>query len=157
MAHEAEAVERGDDSLGFLKSMTTLGRSRPVATPSAPANDVTGAARHDPGPSVVSIDVEMKGTIRSPAELHIHGAVEGDIRAATLKVCPGGSVKGDIVAEVIVIAGLVEGRIFGRDVKLAAGANVIGDIAHGSLGIDPAAEFEGSVKRYEDPIQQAAR
>lgn len=153
MGYEAEAVERNEGA-GFLKSMTTLGRSKPPST--MPANDMESAARRvDPGPSVVSIDVEMKGSIVSRGELHIYGAVIGDVRAASLTVCTGGSVKGDVIAETMVIAGFVQGRVFGRNVKLGAGANVIGDIAHNSLGIDTSAEFEGSVKRHDDPIKLA--
>jgi len=153
MGYEAEAVERSEnaESLGFLKSMT-LGRSKPPST--LPAND-SAARRVDPGPSVVSIDVEMKGAIVSRGELHIYGAVIGDVRAASLTVCAGGSVNGDVIAETMVIAGVVQGRVYGRNVKLGAGANVIGDIAHNSLGIDSSAEFEGSVKRYDDPIKLA--
>jgi cytoskeletal protein CcmA (bactofilin family) len=162
MAYEAETHDREAESLGFLKTMTTLRRGR-SAPSTSPANDSSrasasrGAATADPGPSVISLDVEMKGTINTPAELHIHGMVEGDIRAGAVYVCTGGSVKGDIIAENIVIAGAVEGRIFGRHVKLAAGAEVAGDIAHGSLGIDTAAVFEGTIKRYDDPMKEAAR
>ena len=162
MAYELEA-ERGDtaESGGFLKTMSALARGRSAVPSTFPANDPggiqdRGAGRVDPGPSVVSIDVEMKGSIVSPAELHIYGAVEGNVRAASLTVCAGGSVKGDVIAETVVIVGALEGRIFGRNVQLNAGACVTGDIAHGTLGIDTAAVFEGTIKRFDDPIKEAA-
>ena len=50
-------------------------------------------------------------------------------------------------ADTITIQGQVEGRIQAQDVRLAAGAVVSGEIAHGSLGIDTAADFEGTIKR----------
>jgi cytoskeletal protein CcmA (bactofilin family) len=63
---------------------------------------------------------------------------------------------GDVVAETVVIHGAVEGRVHGEHVRLWAGATVKGEIAHGSLGIDTAAVFEGTVKRIEAAAAIAA-
>ena len=74
----------------------------------------TAAARS--GPSIISADVKMTGTIVSQGELDINGQIEGDVRASALTVGETGAVKGEVVAESVVIRGTVEGRIRGRTV-----------------------------------------
>jgi cytoskeletal protein CcmA (bactofilin family) len=115
------------------------------AMPIAPANEAA------PRADVITItkSTEMKGSIATPDELQIHGKIEGDVHAAKITIGATGVVMGDVVAETVVIHGAVEGRVHGQHVRLWAGATVKGEIAHGSLGIDTAAVFEGSVKRLE--------
>jgi cytoskeletal protein CcmA (bactofilin family) len=107
------------------------------------------------GPSVLSLKMEIIGSITTTDELHIHGKVEGNVRASALTICEGGTVKGDVVAESVVVHGMIEGRIFAQKVQLRAGADVRGDITHTALGIDPAAVFEGMSKRSQDPMAEA--
>jgi cytoskeletal protein CcmA (bactofilin family) len=114
----------------------------------APSNGGTG-------PSVLSLKMEVMGSITTTDELHIHGKVEGNVRASALTICEGGSVKGEVVAESVVVHGVIEGRIFAQKVQLRAGAEVRGDITHTALGIDTAAVFEGMSKRSQDPLAEA--
>ena len=121
---------------------------RPPALPEPPKR--TAAARS--GPSIISADVKMTGTIVSQGELDINGQIEGDVRASALTVGETGAVKGEVIAESVVIRGTVEGRIRGRKVQLCSGAKVRGDIFHASLAIEPNAIFEGAVKHAQDPM-----
>lgn len=121
---------------------------RPPALPEPPKR--TAAARS--GPSIISADVKMSGTIVSQGELDINGQIEGDVRASALTVGETGAVKGEVIAESVVIRGTVEGRIRGRKVQLCTGAKVRGDIFHASLAIEPNAIFEGAVKHAQDPM-----
>lgn len=100
-----------------------------------------------PDPSVLSANTEMKGSIKTSDELFIQGKLEGDVRATSIVVCAGGIVRGDISADSVSVYGAVTGNIEARDVRLCAGAVVDGEIRHNTLGIDPAASFEGSIKR----------
>src|ERR1700742_327264 len=68
------------------------------------------------GPSIISADVKMTGSIVSPGELDINGHIEGDVRASALTIGDTGAVKGECVAESVVVRGTVEGRIRGRKV-----------------------------------------
>ncbi len=104
------------------------------------------------GPSIISADVKMTGTIVSLGEIDINGQIEGDVRASALTVGETGAVKGEVVAESVVVRGTVEGRIRGRKVQLCTGAKVRGDIFHASLAIEPNAIFEGAVKHAQDPM-----
>jgi cytoskeletal protein CcmA (bactofilin family) len=103
----------------------------------------------------MSINVEMAGTIVTPDELHIFGAFEGNIRASAITIGAGGSVKGEVVAEIVVVNGTVDGRIHGQKVQIGAGGVVRGDIIHAALGIDLAATFEGASKRTQNPMADA--
>jgi cytoskeletal protein CcmA (bactofilin family) len=106
------------------------------------------------GPSIISADVKMTGTIVSTGEIDINGQIEGDVRASALTVGETGAVKGEVVAESVVVRGTVEGRIRGRKVQLCTGAKVRGDIFHASLAIEPNAIFEGAVKHAQDPMAE---
>jgi cytoskeletal protein CcmA (bactofilin family) len=97
--------------------------------------------------SIISAHTELTGSITTTDELHVFGKIQGDVRAATITVCAGGTVHGDLTGETVVIEGTVEGRIEAQHVLLRAGAVVTGEIMHGSLGIDTAAMFEGTIKR----------
>jgi cytoskeletal protein CcmA (bactofilin family) len=110
----------------------------------------TPAARS--GPSIISADVKMTGHITSQGEIDINGQIEGDVRASALTVGETGAVKGEVIAESVVVRGTVEGRIRGRKVQLCTGAKVRGDIFHASLAIEPNAIFEGAVKHAQDPM-----
>ncbi len=139
--------------------MFTKGKTPEAPPPLAPApKPVLSDAPKRPaavarsGPSIISADVKMTGTIVSLGEIDINGQIEGDVRASALTVGETGAVKGEVVAESVVVRGTVEGRIRGRKVQLCTGAKVRGDIFHASLAIEPNAIFEGAVKHAQDPM-----
>ena len=126
-------------------------QARPVMSPAVEApKRAPSAARA--GPSLFSADVKMKGSIVSQGEVQIDGVIEGDIRASSLTIGDTGAVKGEVVAESVVVRGTVEGRIRARKVQLCTGAKVRGDIFLASLAIEPNAIFEGAVKHAQDPM-----
>ena len=99
----------------------------------------------------------MAGSITSPAELHIYGAIEGNVRASAVTIFAGGVIKGEVIAETVHVHGTVEGRIYAQKVHLCAGSTVLGDIIHGALGIDTAAIFQGSANRNPNPHAEAPK
>jgi cytoskeletal protein CcmA (bactofilin family) len=144
------------ESFSKLKAATMfVGKQTQEAAAPAPANSNAAPAKRKPaGPaaSVLSINVEVAGTIVAPDEMHVFGTIEGNVRAASLVVCAGGYIRGEVVAETVTVHGTVDGRIHGQTVQLAAGGIVRGDIIHSALGIDTAAIFEGASKRTQDPM-----
>lgn len=114
-----------------------------------PANEATASSAR-PASTLISAAAEMKGSISTADGVEIQGKIEGDVRAAYITVAANARVKGDLTADTIMVHGSVEGRIQAQDVRLLAGANVTGEIAHGSLGIDTAAVFEGTIKRINN-------
>lgn len=139
----ANARRTAANSVAFLKGAAGL---KPAEAPSEHTPEIP-APIPAPSPSIISVNAAMTGSITTPDELLVHGTIDGDIRASKISICAGGIVRGDVTAEIVIIHGSVEGRITGQDVHLAAGAIVSGEITHGTLGIDTAAVFEGSIKR----------
>ena len=79
-------------------------------------------------------------------------ALEGDIRAHLLTVGETATIRGEIVADDIVVNGRVIGRVRGLKVRLTSTAKVEGDIIHKTIAIESGAHFEGSVQRQDDPL-----
>jgi len=106
-------------------------------------------------PSILSSDLKIEGDIVSDGELHISGAVKGDVVARKLTLAAGGSITGTVEVDVAVIAGNVAGRLTATSVTLAGTAHVVADITHVSLLIEQGAVFEGFSRRV-DTIEAAA-
>jgi cytoskeletal protein CcmA (bactofilin family) len=105
-----------------------------------------------PPASVLSSDLTIKGNLRTTGDIQIEGTVEGDIRAHLLTIGEGATVKGECVADDVVINGRIVGRVRGLKVRLTSTARVEGDIIHKTIAIESGAHFEGSVQRQEDPL-----
>ncbi len=108
-----------------------------------------------PSPSVLSSDLVIKGNVSTTGDIKIEGTIEGDIRAHQLTVGEGSTVKGEVIADDVVVNGRVVGRLRGLKVRLAATARVEGDIIHKTIAIESGAHFEGSVQRQDDPLSKS--
>ena len=123
------------------------------AKTSAPAPDFKAAApKAKPAPSVLSSDLLVTGNLKTTGDIQIEGQVEGDIRAHLLTVSEGATVKGEVMADDVVVNGRVIGRVRGLKVRLTSTARVEGDIIHKTIAIESGAHFEGSVQRQDDPL-----
>ena len=89
-----------------------------------------------PPASTLSTDLHIKGNVKTTGDIQISGTVDGDIRAHLLTVGEGSTVKGEIVADDIVVHGRVVGRVRGLKVRLTATARVEGDIIHKTIAIE---------------------
>ncbi|HHB80985.1 MAG TPA: polymer-forming cytoskeletal protein [Aliiroseovarius sp.] len=118
------------------------------------SNPVPPPAGNKPkaAPSTLSSDLVIKGNLKSTGDILVEGTVEGDIRAHTLTVGEGATIKGEIVADDVVVDGRIIGRLRGLKVRLTASARVEGDIIHKTIAIESGAHFEGTVARAEDPL-----
>ena len=155
---DADFQSKLTTSFGRLKAATGLatGLARSAQPEPAPlvlsAQDMvdTPPPTHA-GPSVLSANVDLTGSLNAPTTLHIYGAIKGNVRAADLIIFAGGSIKGDVVAESVLVHGSIEGDIQAKKVQLCSGGVVRGDILHSSLGVDVASTFEGISKRSDNP------
>lgn len=125
--------------------------SKPGANPPPPAQGAT-SGKPKPPTSSLSSDLVIKGNLKSTGDIMVEGTVEGDIRAHTLTVGQGATVKGEIVADDVVVNGRIIGQVRGLKVRLTASAKVEGDIIHKTIAIESGAHFEGTVQRQEDPL-----
>ncbi len=122
-------------------------------TQTRPMNDYsTPAPKAKPAASVLSSDLTIVGNLKTTGDIQVEGTVEGDIRAHLLTVGEQATIRGEIVADDVVVNGRVVGRVRGLKVRLTSTARVEGDIIHKTIAIESGAHFEGSVQRQEDPL-----
>ncbi len=126
--------------------------TRPTETPKPSAEYTPSASKPKPAPSALSSDLVIKGNIKTTGDIQIEGTVEGDIRAHLLTVGEGATVKGEVMADDVVVNGRIVGRVRGLKVRLTSTARVEGDIIHKTIAIESGAHFEGSVQRRDDPL-----
>ncbi|MBL4807664.1 MAG: polymer-forming cytoskeletal protein [Rhodobacteraceae bacterium] len=137
-----------DSSDSSNKDKAPSAPAKPTAAPSTPA----ASSKPKPAPSILSSDLTVVGNLTTTGDIQIEGTVEGDIRAHLLTVGEGATVKGQCIADDVVVNGRVVGCVRGLKVRLTASARVEGDIIHKTIAIESGAHFEGSVKREDDPL-----
>ncbi len=126
--------------------------------PSSPASSSPSSAsqpavpKAKPTPSVLSSDLTINGHVKTSGDVQVEGSIEGDIHAHLLTIGENATVKGEVVADDIVVTGRVVGRVRGLKVRLTSTARVEGDIIHKTIAIESGAHFEGSVQRQDDPL-----
>ncbi|MCR9115185.1 MAG: polymer-forming cytoskeletal protein [Rhodobacteraceae bacterium] len=136
--------------------------------PAAPAADKsqsdTGGAefkatapKAKPPASILSSDLHVTGNLKTTGDIQVEGTVEGDIRAHLLTIGEGATIKGEVIADDVVINGRIVGRVRGLKVRLTSTARVEGDIIHKTIAIESGAHFEGSVQRQDDPLNAGAK
>jgi cytoskeletal protein CcmA (bactofilin family) len=112
----------------------------------------SSAPKAKPPASVLSSDLHVVGNLRTTGDIQVEGTIEGDIRAHLLTVGEGATVKGEVIADDVVVNGRIVGRVRGLKVRLTSTARVEGDIIHKTIAIESGAHFEGSVQRQDDPL-----
>ncbi|MEM6635314.1 MAG: polymer-forming cytoskeletal protein [Pseudomonadota bacterium] len=122
---------------------------KPAASP-APAAPVAPKAK--PPASMLASDLMIKGNLKTTGDIQVEGNIEGDIRAHLLTVGDGATIKGEVIADDVVVNGRIVGRVRGLKVRLTSTARVEGDIIHKTIAIESGAHFEGSVQRQDDPL-----
>ena len=140
----------------FNKTKPTPPQAAPVPIPDdlpdltqgrtgAPAPTAAPAPRAAPQKTVslLSSDLTFEGNISGAGDLHIDGAVRGDVRVGKLIVGETGNVEGSVLADYVEVRGRVVGAVGGKQVKLMGTAYVDGDITHEQLSIDVGAYFQG--------------
>ena len=121
--------------------------------PTAPKKEFQASApKAKPPASVLSSDLTVTGNLKTSGDIQIEGQVDGDIRAHLLTVGEGATVRGECIADDVVVNGRVVGRVRGLKVRLTSTARVEGDIIHKTIAIESGAHFEGSVQRQDDPL-----
>src|SRR6056297_3242360 len=115
------------------------------------------APKAKPAASILSSDLHITGNLKTTGDINVEGTVEGDIRAHLLTVGESATIKGEVMADDVVVNGRVVGRVRGLKVRLTATARVEGDIIHKTIAIESGAHFEGSVQRQDDPLNPSSK
>ncbi|MDG1736777.1 MAG: polymer-forming cytoskeletal protein [Paracoccaceae bacterium] len=125
-------------------------------TDSKPAAPAPSPAKPKPAPSTLSSDLHVTGNMKTTGDIQVEGTVEGDIRAHLLTIGESATIKGEVVADDVIVNGRIVGRVRGLKVRLTSTARVEGDIIHKTIAIESGAHFEGSVQRADDPLSTAS-
>lgn len=128
----------------------------PPARPTS-ADFTPSAPKPKPPASTLSSDLTITGNLKTTGDIQVEGTIEGDIRAHLLTVGEGATIKGEVVADDVVVNGRIVGRVRGLKVRLTSTARVEGDIIHKTIAIESGAHFEGSVQRQDDPLGGSAK
>lgn len=120
----------------------------PVAAPISATSSI--------GESVIGEDLAIVGekiTVISQSRVKVNGTVQGDVNGKEVVVGPKGRVIGTVTANHIQVEGQVHGALRGASVTLMPSARVDGDIFHQKLAISEGAQFDGRVRRPQDPAE----
>ncbi|HDR29503.1 bactofilin family protein [Rhodovulum sp.] len=118
---------------------------------------VPAAPKAKPPASILSSDLVVTGNLKTSGDIQVEGTVDGDIHAHLLTVGESATIRGEVMADDVVINGRVIGRVRGLKVRLTSTARVEGDIIHKTIAIESGAHFEGSVQRQDDPLNVGQR
>jgi cytoskeletal protein CcmA (bactofilin family) len=122
-----------------LASAPAPSQPEPAARPYTPATP----AQSGQGVSIISKALKITGQLESTEAVQIDGEVDGDIRAASVKVGGNAKVKGTVYGEVVELAGRVEGKIEAKKVVLTHTAHMAGDVIHQDITIESGAYING--------------
>ncbi len=122
------------------------------SSPPASSDFKASAPKPKPAASALSSDLHITGNVKTTGDINVEGTVEGDIRAHMLTIGESATIKGEVVADDVVINGRIVGCVRGLKVRLTSTARVEGDIIHKTIAIESGAHFEGSVQRQDDPL-----
>lgn len=104
--------------------------------------------------SVIGKDLRIAGekiVITSQGRLQFDGEIVGDLVGREIVIGETAVVSGSIAADMVEVRGRVNGTIRGANVTLKPSAHVEGDILHQVLSIAEGAQFDGRVRRAENP------
>ena len=116
-----------------------------------PANQTRPAAASSPMAStnsnstfsVIGADVKIKGDVEASADLHVDGAIDGDIKCSSLVQGETSSITGGVIAETARLAGKVNGSIRARELVVLRSAQIHGDVQYEALTIEQGAQVDG--------------
>ncbi|NQU10423.1 polymer-forming cytoskeletal protein [bacterium] len=95
--------------------------------------------------SLISADVEIKGTIRSGGSVRVDGKLDGELHCTSDAVIgKDAKIKGNLNVNAISVEGTVTGNITAKDrIELKASARVTGDIKAKRLTVEDGVTFVG--------------
>ena len=114
-----------------------------TSTVAAPRSQARPVASNGSTFSVIGADVSITGDIEASADLHVDGAVTGDIACASLVQGASSRIEGAIRAGTARLAGVVTGTITVRELVILKSAHIEGDVHYEALTIEHGANVQG--------------
>ena len=97
--------------------------------------------------SVLGPTLRFKGELHADEELLVQGHIEGSItHSQRITICPNGTVKANIRAQIIAVEGAVEGDLQAeKSVQIKETAKVKGNVQAPNVSIVDGAQFNGNI------------
>jgi cytoskeletal protein CcmA (bactofilin family) len=117
---------------------------------------IGGAGARQNDTTLIAAGATVEGAVYFAGILELEGVVNGSINArgddhAVVRILPGGQVRGDVSAPVVVVNGTVTGNVYSSEhVELAAGAIVSGDVQYSLIEMTKGAQVNGRLQFRED-------
>ncbi len=94
--------------------------------------------------------VVLKGDISDCDRVEVSGEFEGTIKAGSIQISEGGSVKGTLECEDLSIAGIVEGKVTStKTLEIKATGELTGEILYNELLVTSGGEISGAVEKQK--------
>jgi cytoskeletal protein CcmA (bactofilin family) len=97
--------------------------------------------------------VLITGNVICTGEVQVFGRITGEIRASHVIISEGANVDGKVTVQEAVIQGAFKGTLHGNSIKLQGTAVVDGELFNKSLTIEQDAQFEGTSRRLDRPVE----
>ena len=93
--------------------------------------------------------VVLKGDISDCDRVEVSGQFEGTVKAGSIQISEGGSVKGTLECEKLSIAGNVEGKVTStKTLEIKATGKLTGEILYEELIVTSGGEISGSMDKH---------
>lgn len=100
--------------------------------------------------SFIGGEVTLTGNLSGQGDLHLDGAVEGDIGCNTLILGQSGRVKGNVTAQKATIGGTVSGTVNASTMIIEKSAKVKGDLTYDTITVENGASIDGRLSKRTD-------
>ena len=97
--------------------------------------------------SIISSDMKIKGKISAEGELLLLGSVVGDIKCHNLYVEDTGTLKGNIDAEVVTVAGKCDGQVSADVISIKSTGKISGEVFYENISIEEGAIVEAQIAK----------
>ncbi|MFM5914634.1 MAG: polymer-forming cytoskeletal protein [Chakrabartia godavariana] len=101
--------------------------------------------------SFIGSEVSITGNIGASGDIHLDGAVQGDVACGSLTVGASGQVRGNVLAQRATIAGAVEGSVVATELVIEKSARIAGDVSYESISIETGARVDGRLSQKAAP------
>ncbi len=99
---------------------------------------------HTP-PSLLSTPLIIEGNIKNTGEMHVDCIIEGTIQSTILIVGATGKIKGNVIADKLILKGRIEGQCHAKNIYLHEKSYIDGNIHYETIAIEKGALIKGKI------------